>query len=312
MKIEDLKKALTQGNIPETLIVFKCPNDTFVAKQYVQEMARILEYDIQYDDLESVESHRNSPFYMELPELVVITCDKLDFIKNYSILNHVVIITKEVSDMINSAYVVSVPELEDWMIKDYICSNFPSLEKEDSEFLQKVLTDINRADLEVQRYSAFSEVECATAVSKAIRDGLYDDLIDFALTDLGNAIKARDISKVIEILKHNPVKTDKDLLSLVGLLRSGFKSVWSIRLSSGIMHKLKVGAFVTDLDGAAIGMEGKKIYAISKSAGFTAYPTQKLTQILMFLNSFNKNLITGKLPDSLEDKMNYILINILG
>ncbi len=312
MKLEALKKALQQGNVPENLIIFKCPSCAFVAEQYSKEMAKILNYEIRSDELDSVIEDRNNAFYMPYPELVVVKCDKLDFIKDYSILNHVVIITKDVSDVINTSYVIPVPEIEDWMVKDYICSNFQNISKEDSEFFQKVLSDIYRADLEVQRYSAFSEAEQYTIVSKAIRDGLYNDLIDFALTDLGNAIKAKNLEKVQEILRHNPVKTDQDLLSLIGLLRTGFKGIWSIRLSTNIMKKLKVGAFVTDVDGATIGMEGKKIYAISRSEGFMSFPVPKLTQILMFLNSYNKNLITGNLPDTMEDKLNYVIINILG
>ena len=130
MTLAELKNQIETGTVDSSLIVFKINKDDFIPKQYVEEMSRVLQMDIEYlSGIEALCVQAPSLFGedFEVPTTLRVYCtDKFD-VQSSALTEQkrLVIITKDVTDASMQMYknhIIEVPNLVEWQIKDYAYS----------------------------------------------------------------------------------------------------------------------------------------------------------------------------------------------
>ena len=159
MDIKELKSSIENKSIVNSIIVFKYSDTDFVAFQYINEIKKIKEYEINIvEDINTVINNSNDIFgindYNNTLNLYV--CDTFEC-NNKSLINQkdlIIIckkIEKETEDLIKD-FIVEIPKLEKWQIKDYAYSVCEGLNE---EYIDNILDicqyDINRISNELDK-----------------------------------------------------------------------------------------------------------------------------------------------------------------
>ena len=143
MTIQDLYNQIATNSITDSLIVFKNSESTFLANQYIDEIAKKRGLDITYleslsglvsdafslfDDTESTPQEGLSVYYTDdLTDISI--CD----VKNLIIVTNK-ISSKEAQSKLAHC-IVEVPKLLDWQVQDYVYSMGDGVDKKDLELL---------------------------------------------------------------------------------------------------------------------------------------------------------------------------------
>ena len=300
MSIEELKQTIEKGNCPYHALIFDCSKSgTFIAEQYIKQIALLLNKDIVgIDDLSVVESV-NDMFYVSDNNVHVYRTDNLEKL-NYTdaeLSDYLVyIIADKVEKTLKERSIyVALPELEEWCLKDLLFSCCEGADEDDLEKLFNLIkSNPFRAQQEIDRLSLFPSIERKYTLKSFLSDGIYDDLNTDTTFELVNAILHKDKKKIVVMLK-NLDKMDINGFGLASLLYTQFRNVILVQLS-----KTKT-AEVT-------GLPSNKIYAINKySTGY--YSKDQLLSIFKLLTDVPTMVKVGKLPA--EEMINYIIIKIM-
>lgn len=298
MNNQDFKQKLITKSVPDNLIIFQYQDNPFIAEQYIHEIARQKNLDIEsIDNLSEIVTNRKSPFYIPTYTLYVYRTESVDEvdIADSDYLDHVIIIAHKVSENINGQ-LVRLCALEDWCVKDYLYSNLQGADTKDIDMIADLIgTNIYRAESEINRLSVFDDKERHIIVHKCIEDGIYSDLSNFTIFDLSNAFIRRDLGTINSILSKLD-NIDIEPLGLVTVLYNNFKNIILVQA---------LGPKATALN---TGLKDNQFYAIKKySCGY--YSIKKLEDILLLLTNINKQLLLGNMP--VEYLIDYLVINIL-
>ena len=129
MKLEELKDIVENKRYSGQFIIFQYNDNKFIPHQYIEKIAQDMNLEIQYEyeitnsvlsgsDLFSISTTTN---YLRIYDV-----DMLDFYdKNLINEKNLFIICKKINDNIKSYldnYIVVIPKLEDWQIKDFAYS----------------------------------------------------------------------------------------------------------------------------------------------------------------------------------------------
>lgn len=301
MDIKSLKLDLEQNRCPHKVLIFDCSADgTFLAEQYVNAIARILNTDgiTIIDDLSAVELVSNM-FYVPDNFTHVYYTENLDSLKytdaELSDYGVYIIASKVDKGLRDRGIYVACPKLEEWCLKDLFFSACEGVDESDlNKIFELLKTNPFRLQQEADRISLFPQVQRKNVVRDFMADGIYDDLVTSTTFDLVNAILHKNISLITTILKDID-KIDLNGFGLASLLYTQFRNVILVQLS-----KIKTTE--------TTGLPSNQIYAINRySTGF--YSREQLVDIFKFLTEVPTLVKCGKLPS--EDMVNYIIIKIM-
>ena len=298
MKIEELKNKIETNQTIDSLIIFELSEHDFVAKQYISKIAENLSYEIQ--SCENLnELYADDIFGIELNTYKIFKTDSFECIdKDLLNASNCAVITNKISDSsreIFDDYIVKVPKLEKWQIKDFAYSKLADVEPTFIDWLLDICKyDLYRVSNEIDKIVLFSKAEQHVVINDMIDDGVFGDLSANSIFDFTNAIMKRDKDKLREIYSVID-NIDIEPLGVVTILLKNFMDVIKVQLTPRATA-------------AAINMDSRKFYALSKN-NLNIYDRDQLINAYELLTSIDKKIKTGTIPTNLL--RDYLITHIL-
>ena len=304
MTIQELKSQIESGAVSHNLIIFKDTEGSFISNQYIQAIRKQRNQEIQYLD---------SPMELIQDAWSIFGADEsesdntLRVIRNESFiwsnpriaeLTDVIIVVSKFSDKTIEKqfepWIVSVPKIEDWMLKDYVYSTTEGVAQKDLDWLINLCgKNRDRLQMELDKIKLFGEAERKYLFNDLIRDGAVDDLSSYSIFNFTNAITSKDLNMLMTIYKELD-RVDVNEFGLLTILVKNFKNILMVQLTANPTPE-------------STGIDGKQLYAIKRIP--RVYSPDQLVKIYQMLLDIDRQVKTGELPT--EILIDYIVIKIL-
>lgn len=295
MTIKDLKFYIENNSDINKLIIFKIADIDFIPIQYIKEIAKYMKKSIKYIDSVNGLSNINifddvsNIFYVYRTDNFDIRDDSLKFIDN------LFIICKKVCNDDYKDYVIDVPKLEDWQIKDFAYSLADGVDQSNLDTLvNSCKNNIYRLEYEIKKLSIFSKDERKYLYEQFVQDDVFSSLNEYNIFTFTNAILHRDIETLFKLYK-NLETTGLDPMALVNILYNNFKKLIDVQLSKGLSPQ-------------QLGLTSSQYWAI-KHQSCGCYTKDELVNIYRLLADIDRQLKTGYI--SSENIIDYLLVKIL-
>lgn len=302
MKIETLKESIENRKIGDTPLIFVYEDVNFIPLQYILEISKIREKDIEYiDSLSSIGSNFNDIFGSAICSnsiRVLITRELEDINDKIKYEKDVYVVVNKVKDKSSldklSDYVVMVPKLEEWQIKDYVYSIAEGIDTKSLDWLIEASNkDIYRLENELDKLKLFQESERKYLFEDMMSDGAFVDLSSFNVFNVTNAVTSRDYSTLKNALKE--IKSfDAEPLGVVTLLYNGFKKLILVWLANNPTPE-------------NTGLKSGMIWAIKNQP--RVFTKEQLLSSFLLLTNIDKLLKTGYIDTSWL--IDYLICRIL-
>ena len=241
MTLEELKNKIEEKTLTSELIILVNADSSFLSNQYINAISNIKNKKIQYlDDLSSVESRRVNIFGEEIEvednTLRVYKCDT--FSTTSSTLDKeadLIIVCSKVDDKCTAQYsdhIIRLPVLEEWMIKDYVYSLAEGVKDKDLDWLMRICNNnIDRLDNEISKLTLFDSRQRQELFQDFVDEQMFDDLSEFNIFNISNALQSRDRGKLKQILPE--IKNiDVEAIGLVKILWQNFRKMITVWMNS--------------------------------------------------------------------------------
>lgn len=304
MTIQDLKNKIETKTVSDELIIFKDTESGFVSNQYIHAIASARGMKINYvespDELISdlgsifIENTTNSSSNLNVlkSEVFIWGDSRIAGLKDF-----IVVVSKFSDKAIEKSleqFIVKVPKLESWMIKDYVYSVAPGVEARDLDTLINLCgTNYLRLQQELDKILLFTEPERKYLVATMLQDGALDDLSSYNIFNLTNALTSRNITALSGVYKELD-RVDVNEFGLLTILLKNFKNMLLVQTSSNPTPE-------------SIGLDSKVIYAIKKLP--RVFNSDQLVKIYSMLLDIDRLIKTGELPAELA--IDYMIVKIM-
>ena len=303
MTLSELKNSIEQRSVSDNLIIFVYDDAPFIADQYIREISKIKSKKIQYlESIDGIASNVNDIFGMSQIDdgLKVYRCKELENLSDSAKYEtNLFIITNKIKDKsIESRfenYIVYIPKLEGWQLKDYMYSVAEGIERNNLDWLIAASgEDIYRLENELDKFRLFSETERKYLFNDMLLDGAFSDLSSFNVFNVTNAVTSRDYNTLRDALKE--IKSfDAEPLGVVTLLYNGFKKLLQVWLAKNPTPE-------------NTGLKSGMIYAIKNQP--RVFNKEQLLKSFLLLTSIDKKLKTGTLCD-MKNLIDYVICRIM-
>ena len=310
MDIVELKKTIENKTLNDTFLILQWSDTNFIAKQYVEEIAKNKHLKISYvNDLKGLNTSQNDFFGASIPDtLYVMIIEKFESnINDFSTFNNVIVICERVECEQAKTYVIKIPKLIDWQIKDYMIMKCKGVNQKKLEWLQKISNNnIYRIDNEISKLCIFDKQQQEGIFDLLNEEGGYGDLSESNFFDFTNAIKTKDLNKLRTLLLEID-SIDVEPMGIITMLHKDFKLIIDIKLSK-LDSKDLVNEFVA-----------RKKISINQFNYYNKYFTklfneQMLAKIYKFIVNVDYDLKSGNLGSISSDKnrfIDYLICNLL-
>ena len=302
MDIQVLKEQIEQNKVSDSLLIFVNNKNNFLSNQYIKAIQQSKNLDIEYlDNLSSVENISVDIFnFVEVKENVlrVYKCDNFFFRPTKLTQEKNLIIVCNKYDSKNSVefndYVVRLPEIEDWMVRDYVYSVAEGVDQKDLDWLIRVCNnDIERIDQELNKLRLFDKSQQKIMFREFVDDSMFGDLSEFNIFNITNALQSKDVEKLKQILPE--IKNiDVEAVGLVKLLWQNFRKMINVWLNP--THTPE-----------NTGLKSNQIYAISKLP--RVFSKQQLIDIFEEVSAIDYRLKSGQIDASMI--VDYLILKVL-
>ena len=304
-KLSNLKQNIQNGEIPDSLIVFKWSDNPFIAHQYTREIAHQKQLEIKdIDDFDAeFKGIDNEMFDFDSGYLKLLDVDKFssNLIDELPYIRNTVVICKDIDEgtefslaIIGALY--EVPKLKSWQIKSFIRHECPGLSEERLDWLCDVTSEnIYRIANEIDKVSIFDKEKQNEVFDLLEKDGGFADLNQRKLYDLTNPITGKNLYRLTPVLK-DLENMEVNEYSLVSILKDSFELLMRIQLNPSITAE-------------ELGIKPARLKAIKWDVG--KYTNKRLTEIYKFLTDFDYNLKSGNLDIKSDRLVDYIICKII-
>lgn len=280
MDIQEFKQHIENNDLNISLVICKYKgNGDFIFHQYLKEYITRNNYDVDViSDITS--SKAKNIFDVSCNTVKVCNMDKLENLDIDTDKSHDIIWVKckSIDKKIQKKYsdnIIELPALESWQIKDYILSITDLSHKYAEELYSAYKDSMYALDNELSKLILFDSQE---KIYTKVKDQLYNDVAEYNIFDVVNAIIKRDIVKVQSILSQKPISKD-DTYGFLNLLITNFKKIIDIQLNPRATAE-------------SLNISAKQFYAIKKySCGY--YTKQQLINIYKFLTNCDYMIKSG-------------------
>ena len=301
MKIEELKQIIESNSYNgESFIFTDIDNCQFLVHQYIHDLIiknnfilvnvnSISEIPISTNNFLSVID--NNYFYVYYTD----NSDELRAIVNLK--NCVIVYTgkklKNILDIEN--YIVSIPKLEKWQIKDYVYSRAKGVDSKDLDYLLELTEyDLWRLEKELDKIEIFDEQYRKEIFKQFIKNGIFNDLIPYNTFNLIDSVVKRQSSRALEIYEKLK-EIDTNNMGIISLLYNNFRNIIKIQLSPNPTPE-------------NTGLKSNQFWAIKKN-NIGYYYKEELLYIFGLLVDMDKKIKTGEIEAS--KSVEYLLVKIL-
>ena len=305
--IQELKKAIQNKNLDNSLLVLKWSDFSFIAFEYIHAIAEFKNLEIKtLDDFDDAFSTigRSLFDFSHIDYLQVCIVDKFKTGLTYQLseLENVVVVCKEVDEKTleyikEKEYYFEIPKLSDWQIEDYFHMRCQGLSEPKIKWLCNIANnDIYRIDNEIKKIACFDKDVQEDVFDLIDEDNGYGDLTQNKIYDLTNAILSKDLKQTANILKDID-NMDVEGVGLITILRKSFKTILSIQLDpSATAEKLGIK---------------QAQFNIVRAKNCNRFNESKLKSIYKFLVDFDYNLKNGKFDIDKDRLIDYIICEVL-
>ena len=303
MDIKACKQCIENKVNLHSFMIFQEADTDFISRQYVQAIAEINQQEIEYiDSIDPYLIELDSIFFSDSEEnssrLHVLKVDMFEHIDQRCIdLRDIFIICKKVSDEAAkrfSSYIVKMPKLEPWQIKDYVYSNAEGVP---DAMLDRMISlcnnNIERLDNELSKLRIFAPTERKYLLDSMIRDGAFGDLTDYSVFNVTNALLKKDIETLKNYMNLLHV-IDINEFGLITILTKNLRDMISVQLSSNPTPE-------------TIGLDSRKIYALKKQA--RTFTNDQLVQLYLKISDLDRAVKNGEFPAPML--INYMILKVL-
>ena len=276
-----LKTEIEENTFNSKLLICKCKDITskFIAEQYLHYYARANNFEIV--EREDIEYSRNT-WGTEESCVFIHKTDELTVKPTTE--DNIWIITSKIKAKLAkelAEYIVEIPKLEEWQLKDYVATSC-RITEELAEQLMEAYKDIYKLDIEINKLKIFSQ----NMFNELTDQLLYQ--VDQPIFDLTNALVKRDKQALTKFIESG---TEVDPFALTSLLLKNFRNIINIQLAQNPTAE-------------STGLTGKQFYAIQRySCGH--YNREELLYIYSVLTQIDSQIKSGNLDTS--HVINYII-----
>lgn len=289
MTIEELKKQIESKTIGSEGIVF-VGSDSFVAKQYINEIAIIHNREIEYMD--SVDALKVAvSLFGKIDSGKIKVCIKDTIDKE--------VVLDEFCYLICKKYpgkdFVSVPKLENWQVIDYVRTNSSkSIADTDIEDLVKACKyDIHAVDIELSKYCNFDDNQQKSIFYRLLKNNQLPRLYDGDIFEFTTALINGDV-KSLNKFYINLKEYDIEPLGVVTIIYRQLRNMILVGFNPNPTEQ-------------NTGLSSKQIYAIRKNLG--GHSSQKLLNSFQVICEAEKLMKEGTISNN--QLLDYVVVNML-
>lgn len=304
MTLQELKHQIENNCVTSSPIIFKDDEYMFLSNHYIKAIAKSKNLQIKYiQSIDEVVQDEFSFFSCETDEqpscLNVLKSEVYEW-STSSITratNLIVVVTKfkdKDTEKAVSDYVITMPKLESWQIKDYVFSMCEGIAHKDLEWLLNLCgNNICRLQQELDKLTLFNVDERKYLFDSYVRDGAMDDLSSYNIFNFTNAIATKDFNMLKSIYKEIE-RADITDFYLLSVLLKNFRNIVMVQLNSNPTPE-------------TTGLDSKQLYAIKRIP--KVYSAEQLVKIFNFLCDIDRQVKEGELTASLV--VDYLTVKIL-
>lgn len=304
MTIQELKTQIESDCVTDAPLIFKDDETMFLSNQYIEAISKSRKLKINYiEDLSEVVSDKFDFFACETgehPDCLNVLKSQVYSWGNVDIArttNLIVVVTKFADKELEkklSDYIVIMPKLEDWQIKDYVYSICEGVDQKDLDWLMTLCgKNMLRLQQELDKLRLFSVPERKYLFDAFIRDGAMNDMSSYNIFNFTNAIASKDLLTLKNIYKEIERADITDFYLLTVLLKN-FRNIVLVQLNSNPTPE-------------STGLDSKQLYAIKRIP--RVYSPEQLVNIFTFLCDIDRQVKEGELPAQLV--VDYLTVKIL-
>lgn len=302
MKIERLREIIEQNKYNNaSFIINNIDNCPFLAHQYIHHLT--LSNNLQslhVDNISEIPTWGDEGFLsmLESNYFYIYYTDKLDELSLVSTLKRCCIIYtgRKIKDVEKiKEYIVDIPKVELWQIKDYTYSRGKGIDIEDLDRLLELTDhDLWRLEKELDKIEIFEEKYRKDLFKQFIADGTLGDLIPYNSFNFVSAIIKRQKAEAVRIYEELK-NTGINHMGIIALLYNNFRNIIKIQLSPNPTPE-------------NAGLKSNQFWAIKKN-NIGYYTKEELMYIFGFLTNIDRQIKMGEIE--VEKSIEYLLVHIL-
>jgi CRISPR/Cas system CSM-associated protein Csm2 small subunit len=300
-KVNILKKRIENKSIGDSFLVMSYYDNSFLAYQYINEIAKIKNLEkVSIDTLDNIKPA--NVFGITDNNLYILHVEEFDSdISNFQPYKNYVVICNKISErtrsnVVETAVYCALPKLLEWQIIDYIKFTCNGLnDNQVRKLYSKSNGDIYKAHKESLKISIFQNNEQLKIFEEISIDNGYDGTSKVTVYSLATSLINKNIKGVSEAMVQIGV-TDIDAMSLVGVLHKNLKHIVDIKLSSTSTAQ-------------SLGMTTNQFDTIYNT--YINVSGTRVINMLEFITSIDYKLKSGLLPLSDNRLLDYVVCNML-
>lgn len=298
--LEELKEQIESSNIKQKFIIFQ-GEKTFIARQYTNAIARILKKEIEFvEDINTVLNNSFDIFQVqeESNSIRLFNCDTFLFNNpKLSEEEYLFVICKKVDKQTQDTfkqYIMEIPELVEWQIKDYLYSTVDGVDRKYLDWLVTVCNkDIDRIQLEIDKLMLFESKQRQQIFQQMVEDNALADVSDKTIFDFISALVKKD-KRLLREIYEDIDSIDIEDIGVVTLLYNNFKKYIQVWMQNNPTPE-------------NTGLSSKQIWAINKLP--RVWSSNQLVDIMTLLTGMDYRLKTGAIPVNMI--RDYLVVNLL-
>lgn len=305
MTIQELKNQIERGVVDNKVIIFKDNEESFLSNQYIQAISKVTKLPITYiDSPEEVISDAWDVFGCDT--LVEGSCLNVCKSEVYEwghvdisrATNLIIVVTKFADKKVEQAlseYIVSVPPLEEWQIRDYVLSTCEGIAEKNLEWIIKLCNgNMRRLQNELDKFLLFNVDERRYLFDSYMHDRSLNDLSSFNIFNITDAVVRKDLTALQRVYREID-RVDVNEFGLLTLLLKNFKNLIMVQLGINPTPE-------------STGLSSGQLYNTKKLP--RVYSPDQLVTIVEFLSDIDHRIKDeGDLPVDLL--IDYMLVKIL-
>lgn len=297
MTLQELKQNIQQKTLDDTFYVFVCPENTYLANQYINAICEAKQLSKQVvESIFSQESALSLVMGFEHDFRVIYTDTFSEAASDYSKFTNTAVVCSAIDKKLEkfvTDYCITMPVLTDWQVKSFIQTKCPSLtEQVIDELYSATKGNIYLIDDALYLASLFPEELCNKIIYQ------FSQRADLQVNEEATYITASNLvfgdkAQLLKFLKqHDSSKSD------------------FLLYANAALTELRKLLFVqnTSCTEADLELSSKQYFAIKKSPRLSQ---DSLQQKLAFLASLDLKLKSGLLDMDSARQLDYLIVRML-
>lgn len=297
MTLQELKQNIQQKNLEDTFYVFVCPENTYLANQYIEAICESKQLTRQVvDSIFTQNSALSLVMGFENDFRVIYTDTFSEAAADYSIFTNTAVVCTAIDKKLEkfvADYIINVPSLTDWQIKAFIKTKCPSLTDQVIEDLYLATKgDIYLIEGALYQASLFPEELQNKVVYQYSQRPDFQKNEEATYKVAGNIITGNKV-KMLQFLQQHE-DSGSDFLMYANAALTELKKVLFVQNTTCSEDDLELSS--------------KQYYAIKN---LPKQSQDSLHQKLAFLTSLDLRLKSGLLDMKNANQIDYLIVRLL-